>query len=212
MVKKDIPSSVYKMARALLQSLKVVDPLTFYHCCRVGEYSRRLSRDAGLSEYEQKVAEFSGLFHDVGKIAVPQVVLHKPAKLDPEEFKIVKKHPEYSEQIVQALADEPFFKDLLSPVRSHHEWVDGTGYPDRLSGDQIPLVARVILVVDTYDAMTQSRSYRQGLSKEVAYAELNKYAGSQFDSQLVKIFLEAHPLWQRESDPETNDKIIKHIA
>lgn len=210
--KNDVPTNVYDIAKALLQSLKIIDPLTFYHCCRVGEYSRRLARDAGLNDYEQKVAEFSGLFHDVGKIVIPQVVLHKPSKLDPDEFNLVKKHPEFSEQIVQVLSEDPFFKDLLAPVRGHHERVDGTGYPDGLSGDQIPLIARVILVVDTYDAMTQSRSYRKGLSADVAYAELGRFSGSQFDPQLVKVFLQAHPLWKKDHDPETNDKIIKHIA
>lgn len=209
---KDVPSTAYETAKTLLQSLKIVDPLTYYHCCRVGEYSRRLARDAGLHDYEQKLAEFAGLFHDVGKIGIPQVVLHKPGKLDPDEYSWVKKHAEMSEQIVQVLSDASFFRDLLSPIRSHHERIDGLGYPDGLSGDQVPLLARVILVVDTYDAMTQSRSYRKGLSDEVAYAELKRCAGTQFDSQLVNIFLQAHPLWSSEVDPETKDKILKQIA
>lgn len=210
--KKDVPSSAYETAKTLLQSLKIVDPLTFYHCCRVGEFSRKLARDAGLEDYQQKVAEFAGLFHDVGKIGIPQLVLHKPSKLDPVEFDLVKKHAELSEQIVQVLSEDPFFKDLLPPVRSHHERIDGNGYPDGLAGDQVPLIARVILVVDTYDAMTQSRSYRKGLAPEVAYAELSKFSGLQFDAQLVKIFLQAHPLWEHETEPETKAKILKHIA
>lgn len=209
---QDVPSSVYDIAKALLQSLKIVDPLTFYHCCRVGEFSRRLARDAGLNEYEQKRAEFSGLFHDVGKIGVPQIIIHKPAKLDFDEFNVMKKHPELSEQIVTVLSDNPFFKDLLAPIRSHHERIDGRGYPDGLSGDQVPLLARVILIVDTYDAMTQTRSYRQGLPVEAVYAEVQKFAGTQFDAQLVKVFLESQPLWVKESDSETNDKIFKKIA
>jgi HD-GYP domain-containing protein (c-di-GMP phosphodiesterase class II) len=209
---KDVPSSAYEIAKGLLQSLKIVDPLTFYHCCRVGEYSRRLSRDAGLDQYEQKIAEFAGLFHDVGKIGIPQSIIHKPAKLDADEFNFMKKHAELSEQIVQVLSDTPFFKDLLVPIRNHHERIDGAGYPDGLAGDQVPLLARVILVVDTYDAMTQTRSYRKGLPVEVVYAELKKYAGTQFDSQLVNIFLQCQPLWEREIDPETNDKIFKNIA
>lgn len=211
--KRDVPSSSYDVAKALMQSLRIVDPLTFYHCCRVGEYSRRLARDAGLDPYLQKVAEFSGLFHDVGKIGVPQAVIHKPAKLDLDEILMMKKHPEMSEQIVQVIADNPFFNDLLAPVRSHHERLDGGGYPDGLAGDQIPLLSRVILIVDTYDAMTQNRSYRKGLPVEAVYAELQKYAGTQFDAQLVKVFLEAQPFWGRpEADPETNDKIFKQVA
>ncbi len=211
-LQNDVPSSAYDIAKALLQSLKIVDPLTFYHCCRVGEFSRRLARDAGLDQYEQKMAEFAGLFHDVGKIGVPQAVIHKPAKLDEDEFNMMKKHPELSEEIVKVLDDNLFFKELLSPIRSHHERVDGRGYPDGLVGDQVPLLARVILIVDTYDAMTQTRSYRKGLPVEVVYSELQKYSGTQFDSQLVKIFLQAQPLWVRESDSETNDKIFKKIA
>lgn len=210
--RQDVPSSSYEIAKALLQSLRIVDPLTFHHCCRVGEYSRRLARDAGLDQYEQKIAEFSGLFHDIGKIGVPQAIIHKPAKLDQEEFAVMKKHPELSEQIVQVLADNPFFKDLLSPIRSHHERVDGRGYPDGLAQDQVPLVARVILIVDTFDAMTQNRSYRQGLPIDAVYSELQKHSGTQFDSQLVQTFLQSQPFWQAETDPETNDKIFKHIA
>lgn len=209
---RDIPSSSYEMAKALMQSLKIVDPLTYYHCCRVGEYARRLSRDLGLDQYEQKVAEFSGLFHDVGKIAVPQGIIHKPARLDLEEFALMKKHPEFSEQIIQAFSGNPFFKDLISPVRSHHERIDGRGYPDGLSGDQVPLLARVILVVDTYDAMTQNRSYRQALPVEAVYSELKTYAGTQFDAQVVKTFLETQPFWAQERDEEVNDKIFKRIA
>lgn len=210
---RDVPDNVYEISRALLQSLKVVDPLTFYHCCRVGEFSRRLARDSGLDLYEQKLAEFAGLFHDVGKIGIPQSVIHKPAKLDLDEFNLMKKHPELSEQIIRVLSDIPFFKDLLAPVRSHHhERIDGAGYPDGLAGDQVPLLARAILIVDTYDAMTRTRSYRKGLPVEVVYSELQKYSGTQFDSQLVKIFLQSHPFWEQEPDPETNDKILKQIA
>lgn len=195
-----------------MQSLKIVDPLTFYHCCRVGEFARRLARDSGLDEYEQKRAEFSGLFHDVGKIGVPQVVIHKPAKLDFDEFAMMKKHPEVSEQIVKVLDDNPFFKDILLPIRNHHERLDGAGYPDGLSGDQVPVLARVILIVDTYDAMTQTRSYRKGLPVEAVYSELQKFAGTQFDPQLVKIFLQSQPFWEKGCDSETNDRIFKRIA
>lgn len=210
--KKDVPTLAYEIGKALLQSLKIVDPLTFYHCCRVGNYSRKLARDAGLDDYQQKMAEFSGLFHDVGKIGVPQAIIHKPAKLDIDEFNFMKKHSELSEQIVQVLSDDTFFKDLLEPIRAHHERIDGRGYPDGLTGDQIPLIARVILVVDTFDAMTQTRSYRKGLPVEVVYDELKKHAGTQFDSQLVSIFLQAQPLWDNEVDFETQDKIYKKVA
>jgi HD-GYP domain-containing protein (c-di-GMP phosphodiesterase class II) len=212
MSEQDIPASSYDSARVLMQALKVVDPLTFYHCCRVGEYSRLLARDAGLDPYEQKKAEFTGLLHDIGKIAVPQLIIHKPAKLDNDEFAIMKKHPELSEEVVQVLADNPFFKELLGPIRAHHERMDGRGYPDGLAGEQIPVVARIVLIADTYDAMTQTRSYRKGLPVEAVFAELQKYAGTQFDPNLAEVFMRAQPTWKIESNLETYDKIFKKTA
>lgn len=209
----DLPSWAYDAAKALMQSLKAVDPLTYYHCCRVGELSRKLARDLSLTDYQQKIAEFSGLFHDVGKIAIPQTIIHKPAKLDNDEFEIMKKHPEVSEDIVKSLNHHEFFKNLLPSVRNHHERYDGRGYPDGLVGDNVPLIARVILVADTYDAMTQTRSYRKGLTAEAVYLELQKFSGTQFDPQIAKTFIDVHPKWEKESsDPETQEKIIRKVA
>lgn len=209
----DIPNWVYEAARSLMQSLKIVDPLTYYHCCRVGEMSRKLARDMSLNEYQQKAAEFTGLFHDVGKIVVPQTIIHKPAKLEQEEFDVMKKHPEFSEEIVGALDHVEFFKQLLAGIRGHHERYDGRGYPDGLMGDNIPLMSRLILVADTYDAMTQTRSYRKGLPVEAVYQEMIRCMGTQFDPQIVKIFLDAHPYWHKEEvEPETKDKIARQIA
>lgn len=209
----DIPSWAYDAAKVLMQSLKSVDPLTYYHCTRVGEMARKLARDAGLNDYQQKVAEFSGLFHDVGKINVPNLVIHKPGPLTKEEYEVMKKHPETSEEIIRSLDHHTFFGKLLPNIRGHHERFDGEGYPDKLLGDNIPLISRLILVVDTYDAMSQTRSYRKGLPAEVVYQELSRCAGSQFDSHLVKIFLDAHPKWEKEaSDLETKHKIIKKVA
>jgi uncharacterized domain HDIG len=210
----DIPAWAYDAARSLMQALKVVDPLTYAHCCRVGEMSRKLARDAGLNEYEQKLAEFAGLFHDIGKMGISQEIIAKPGKLDPLELSIMKSHSCLSEEIIEPLgANHQFFKSILPAVRGHHERIDGTGYPDKKLGDEIPLLARVILVVDTYDAMSQTRSYRQGLTDEVVYAELKRCAGTQFDPQLVKIFLQAHPLWDGQpQDKETHEFIIKRVA
>lgn len=212
----DVPAWAYGSAQALMQSLKVVDPATYAHCCRVGEMSRKLSRDAGLNEYEQKVAEFAGLFHDIGKIGISQAIIAKPGKLDDNEMTIMKKHPELSEQIVKPLSAKStnkFFAHLLPAIRGHHERVDGTGYPDKKLGDEVPLLARVILVVDTYDAMTETRAYRKGLPVETVYAELKRCAGTQFDSQLVDIFLKAHKSWSaQENDQDTLHYLVKKVA
>lgn len=209
----NIPDWVYDSAKSLMHSLKVVDPITYHHCLRVGEMSRKLARDAGLNEYEQKLAEYSGIFHDIGKIGISQEIIAKPGKLDPREMDIIKSHPVISEEILQPLAGHAFFRELLPAVRGHHERVDGQGYPDKLLGDEVPLLARVILVADTYDAMSQNRSYRKGLPDEVIYAELKRCAGTQFDAQLVKVFIEAHQTWKsQESDQETDHNLIKKIA
>lgn len=210
----DVPSWAMSAANALMQSLNSVDPLTYSHCCRVGELSRKLSRDAGLNEYEQKVVELAGLFHDIGKIGISQEIIAKPGKLDPKELDIMRNHPVISEQIIRPLADNhPFFRDILAPVRGHHERVDGEGYPDRLIGERIPLLSRIILIVDTYDAMSQTRSYRKGLPDDIIYAELKRCTGTQFDPQLVRIFLQAHKTWNAlEVDKSTFKEFSEQTA
>lgn len=209
----DIPAWAFSAAQALMQTLKVVDPGTFAHCCRVGEMARKLSRDAGLNEYEQKLAEFAGLFHDIGKMGVPPSIIAKPGKLDDSEHLIMQSHPVLSEEIVKPLAHHEFFASILPGIRGHHERMDGRGYPDKTLGEEIPLVARIILVVDTYDAMSQTRAYRKGLPDEVIYAELQRCAGTQFDPRLVKIFLDAHDSWKKQgADPETWNYVIKKAA
>jgi HD-GYP domain-containing protein (c-di-GMP phosphodiesterase class II) len=209
----DIPSWAYDTAQSLMQSLKVVDPGTYAHCLRVGEMARKLARDAGLNEYEQKLAEFSGIFHDLGKIGIDPEIIGKPGKLDPRELDIMKNHPLMSEQIIRPLATNSFFKELLPAIRGHHERVDGDGYPDKLVGDKISILARVILVVDTYDAMSQTRAYRKGLPDEIVYAELKRCSGTQFDAELVRTFLQAHSTWKpAEQEQETFHRLIKKIA
>jgi len=209
----DIPSWAYDATEALMQSLKVVDPGTYAHCLRVGEMSRKLARDAGLNEYEQKMAEFSGIFHDIGKLGIDPEIIGKPGKLDPREMDIMKSHPIMSEQIVRPLATNGFFREILPIIRGHHERVDGEGYPDKLIGDKIHVLSRVILIVDTYDAMSQTRAYRKGLPDDIVYAELKRCAGTQFDPQLVRTFLQAHKTWSvLETEKETFPHFLKNSA
>lgn len=208
----NIPDWAYDSVKGYLECLKTVEPTTYEHCLRVGEYSRKLARDIGLNEYEQKVAEFSGLLHDIGKIGIEKDILLKPGRLDPKELDIMRNHSTISEQIVKPLATNPFFAQLLPGIRGHHERIDGEGYPDKKVGDEISLFARIILVVDTFDAMTENRVYRKGLPPEIAFAELKRCGGSQFDVQIVKAFLQAQPYWQSVKDQETEHLIIKKIA
>lgn len=209
----DIPDWAYSAVRSILESLKKVDPETYAHCCRVGEYSRLLAKYAGLNEYQQKIAEFSGILHDVGKMGISPDIIHKPGKLDPVEYKEMQRHAEYSEEIIAPLGIHEFFRQVIPAVRGHHERVDGAGYPDKLSGEEIPVISRVILIVDTLDAMGQTRAYRKGLPIEVIYNEIQKYAGTQFDPALAQIFLEAHKHWGQEMPDEiTQSEIIRKVA
>lgn len=205
----DIPSWANDVANSILQTVKKKDPFTFYHCCRVGRGSRKLAKAMGLNEFEQAVLEFSGLFHDVGKVGVPDDILLKPGRLTLEEVEVMKAHPIKSAEILEPLSHIPFFRFLLPGVRYHHEKIDGTGYPFNLIGDRIPLPARVIAVVDTYDAMTNKRPYREALPEDKVIKELIDYSGSQFDANLVKVFLEALPYFHKEEEEE--DLVVAHI-
>jgi putative nucleotidyltransferase with HDIG domain len=209
----DIPEWSFSATLSILQSLKKVDPETYNHCLRVGEYSRKLARDAGFTEYQQRLAEFAGILHDVGKIGVNSSIINKPGKLSPEEMQQMQNHPIHSAEIVEPLTHHEFFAAINPSIRAHHERIDGEGYPDKLRGEEIPVLARIVLIVDTLDAMGETRAYRKGLPVDVIYKELQKYSGSQFDPQLVSVFLQAHKHWSKEApEQETLHKIAKKAA
>lgn len=191
----DIPEWAYSVTQTLLESLRARDPYTYGHCRRVARLAAQLAESAGLNEYEQRVVEFSSIFHDLGKLGIPDSILLKPGRLTPEENTIIKEHPTRGVEILRPLAHIPFFRSLLPGIRHHHERIDGKGYPDGIMGDHIPLTARVILVADTFDAMTTNRPYRKAHSHDFAYRELKNFSGRQFDAKLVQIFLDAHPHW-----------------
>lgn len=208
----DVPDGSLEIARAIMEAVRAKDPETHDHCVRVSRGSRLLARAAGLSLSEQTMIEFVGLFHDIGKIGVPDHILFKPGKLTPEEMEIMKEHPRMSAQILEPLAHMEFFRRLIPGVLHHHERYDGAGYPIGIKGDEIPLPARIVLIADTFDAMTADRAYRKGLPAEVAFKELRDHAGTQFDPHLVKIYLEAKPKWNEREDAvfrEMNELVLK---
>ncbi len=190
---EDIPSWATDVAASIMLTVKQKDPHTFYHCLRVGRGSRRLAKAAGLNEFEQAIMEFSGMFHDVGKVGIADAVLLKPGRLTVEEINEMKSHTIKSAAIIEPLTHIPFFRMLLPGIRYHHEKIDGTGYPFGLAGDKIPMAARLIAVVDTFDAMTNTRPYRKALPLEKVKKELIDFSGSQFDPAFVKVFLELWP-------------------
>ncbi len=172
---------------ALTEVLDIRDAGTASHSQTVGRYSETIARELGLSDELIERVRLAGILHDVGKIAVPDGVLNKPGKLDDDEYEQMKKHPEVGALIV----DGADLKDVASWVIAHHERPDGRGYPFGLSGDEIPLEARILAVADAYEAMTVDRVYRGALPVEEAREELRRCAGSQFDPRVVEVFLEA---------------------
>lgn len=210
----DIPSWSGASVASLLQILKHVEPSTYEHCLRVGEYSRQLALYAGLNEYQQKVAEIAGVLHDLGKASIDLDILLKPSKLNAIEYEIMKSHSAMSEEFVKPLAEvSQFFKDVQPAVRGHHEFLNGNGYPDKLIGDEIPLIARIISVVDTYDAMSVTRTYRAQLTDDIIYAEIKRCSGTQFDKQLATIFLNSHRFWRgARTNKESQYEILKKVG
>jgi HD-GYP domain-containing protein (c-di-GMP phosphodiesterase class II) len=174
-------------ARTILKALDCKDSYTFGHSMRVAYFSLVTGHEAGLSAEELYELELSAIFHDIGKIGTPDAVLNKPSRLSEEEFHIMKAHPELSFEI---LKEFPFFEKIALNARCHHERYDGKGYPLGLKADDIPAASRIILIADTFDAMTSTRSYRKGLPYEVAFAELIQFSGTQFDPHLVQLFIE----------------------
>lgn len=207
----NIPEWTLQLTDTLLKALEERDPYTFGHCRRVARNAKLLAEAAGLNEYETKVVEYASVFHDLGKIAIPDSILLKPGRLTAEENEVIRTHPIKSVEILQPLTSIPFFKELIPGVLHHHERTDGKGYPHKLVGDEIPLTARVILIADTFDAMTTTRPYRKGLPSDVAYKELNTFAGRQFDPQLVRIFCQAHPQWEDFEESIREETIYNRI-
>jgi len=146
---------------SLAQSIEGKDPYTEGHCQRLSDYSSYLGERMGLSLEEITALRRAGIVHDIGKIAVPDAILLKPAKLTPEEFKVMQQHPLVGERICGPLKS---FRLVLPIIRHHHEKLNGTGYPDGLKGDEIPLTARILQVVDVFDALTTLRPYKRALS------------------------------------------------
>jgi two-component system cell cycle response regulator len=171
---------------ALVQVICEQDEALDTHLSHVAKLSHSVAEALGLSELETQRIALAAELHDVGKIAIPRSVLDKPGPLSDEEWAFIRRHTLIGERIVLAA---PALANTAPLIRSSHEHLDGTGYPDRLRGDEIPLGSRIIAACDAYDAMTSSRPYRQARSSEAALAELERCAGSQFDPRVVDALL-----------------------
>lgn len=167
---------------ALSAAIEAKHPYTFGHCQRVWEFASTIARRIGVPEDDMEVLRFACYLHDIGKIRIPDHVLDKPGGLTDEEFALIKLHTVHGDTILRPIAG---FRRVAKLVRMHHEKEDGSGYPDRLTGDQIPLLGKILIVSDTLDAMVSDRPYREPLSMEAGLAELRRCSGLPFDAALI---------------------------
>jgi HD-GYP domain-containing protein (c-di-GMP phosphodiesterase class II) len=183
---EDLNAMFLGTLEALTASIDAKDRYTSGHSLRVAHLTRQLALVAGIDEQVAGRMHIAGLVHDVGKIGVPESVLTNPGKLSDDEFAWIRKHPEIGHRI---LKDIPQLSDILPGVLHHHERWDGRGYPAGLAGEDIPLVARIIALADSFDAMSSTRTYRAALSREKVMQEIEDQAGRQFDPDLAPLFL-----------------------
>ena len=172
--------------QTLRYTIEAKDPYTRGHSDRVSEYSILLGQELGLSDDQLKTLRVGGLFHDIGKIGIPDSILLKEAKLTDDEYSQIKNHPSIGAHI---LCNAAVFQEIIPIVKHHHERYDGKGYPSKLAGDQIPYLARVAAVVDAFDAMTSKRAYRDAIPLETVKSEIERCSGTQFDPVMAEAFL-----------------------
>jgi diguanylate cyclase (GGDEF)-like protein/putative nucleotidyltransferase with HDIG domain len=185
----DAPS-LLDAVTALANAVDAKDHYTQRHSQIVSRLAAQIARQMGLAEPLIEEIRLGGILHDVGKISVPEAILNKPSRLTPEEYEVMKIHSSKGAEILEPLKVKAI-EGIRGMVRHHHEWVDGTGYPDRLKGENIPLGARIITVADCFDTMVSERAYQPGRSMAEAMEELHRCSGTQFDPTVVEAFFQS---------------------
>lgn len=185
----DLEQSVINMVKSMVIAIEAKDIYTRGHSERVSQYSLMMGRRLNLDETSYRELKWASVLHDIGKIGIPGSILNKPGRLTDEEFDIIKKHPGKGGEIIGPVSQ---IAASLPGIVHHHERYDGKGYPDGLKGETIPLMARIIAVADTFDAITSTRAYREGAPDAKALAIIDDCAGSQLDPQMVAIFKEVY--------------------
>lgn len=182
----DIRAGHLETIQALALALDAKDPYTRGHSERVAEYAVQIATEMRLSHSEVEMVRYAGVLHDIGKIGISDAVLNKVGRLTDAEFELIQAHTTIGAHVVKPVG---FLRGVSKVIRHHHERYDGRGYPDGLKGEEIPLAARILAVADAFDAMTSDRVYRAGLNREEAELELLKGRGTQFDPQVVDVFV-----------------------
>ncbi len=184
---KDQPEQAIKELREIGKTLDSIVPYKDGHSQRVAKYALMIAEKMGFTRKQMVMIEASALLHDLGKIGIDEMILYKPLPLTMEEKEEIDKHVLRGYHILSGFTDIP---ELLNGVKTHHEFWDGSGYPEGLSDGRIPLIGRILAVADAYDAMTSKRPYRDVFTKQQAISELKRLSGTQFDTEVVKIFLD----------------------
>ena len=193
-INSELKETNEKLEKAYLETIQTLrftveakDTYTRGHSDRVSEYSVLLGKYLGLSEDDIHLLRVGGLFHDIGKIGVPDSILLKTSRLTDDEYSEIKNHPKIGAQI---LSNATLFEKAIPIVKHHHERYDGFGYPEKLAGENIPYLARIAAVADSFDAMTSKRTYRDSLPLDVVINEIEKNKGTQFDPNIATVFLD----------------------
>jgi putative nucleotidyltransferase with HDIG domain len=180
--------------KSLAAAIDAKDPYTRGHSGRVAQFSLAIAREMQLESNALERVQIAALLHDVGKIGIDDAVLRKPERLTDEEFEVIKKHPIMGANIMGPIKQ---LKDIIPGMRHHHEAFDGNGYPDGLAGEKIPLIARIIAVADTFDAMTSDRLYQKAMADDFVIKTLMRLSGTRYDPRVVQAFISAHPKLKR---------------
>jgi HD-GYP domain-containing protein (c-di-GMP phosphodiesterase class II) len=185
----EVRSLFLNVVKSLISIVEAKHKYTKGHSERVHLISCFLGKNLGLKKHAREVLHWASLFHDVGKISVPDAILNKPGALTDEEFAIIKRHPVVGSEVLSHIEQ---LQEALPAIRHHHERMDGSGYPDGLKGEEVPFAARIIAVADVYDALTSTRSYRPAMPVSRALEIMREGEGKQFDPRVLRLFLEKH--------------------
>jgi len=186
---QELEEVFFQTAESLADAIEKRDPYTGGHTQRVTLYSQAIAKYLQLKPLEKKWLKIASVLHDIGKIGIEDDILKKREQLSPEEFNIIKRHSDMGAEILEHVRQ---LREIVPGVKYHHEQLDGKGYPDGLKGEEIPILAKIVAVADTYDAMTTDRPYRKAMEKEAAIEELKRCSGTQFDKGVVEAFIQAY--------------------